>query len=88
MKKKIILASNNVGKITEVEEILTNYDILSQEQAGIRTEVVEDGSTFEENAVKKAKEIARLTGRPCIADDSGLCIDFLDGFPEIGRAHV
>ena len=83
MKKKIILASNNVGKITEVEEILTNYDILSQEQAGIRTEVVEDGSTFEENAVKKAKEIARLTGRPCIADDSGLCIDFLDGFPGV-----
>ena len=55
MKKKIILASNNVGKITEVEEILTNYDILSQEQAGIRTEVVEDGSTFEENAVKKGE---------------------------------
>lgn len=83
MKKKIILASNNSGKITEVQEILKDYDILSQDQAGIHTEVEEDGSTFEENAVKKAKEIARLTGRPCIADDSGLCIDFLDGFPGV-----
>lgn len=83
MKKKIILASNNFGKITEAQEILKDYDVLSQEQVGIHTDVVEDGATFEENAVKKAKEIAKLTGRPCIADDSGLCIDFLDGFPGV-----
>jgi len=83
MEKKIILASNNIGKITEAQEILKDYDVLSQEQVGIHIDVVEDGETFEENAIKKAKAISKLTGRPCIADDSGLCVDFLDGFPGV-----
>lgn len=83
MEKQIIFASNNVGKIKEVQEILKDFHILSQSEAGIDIDVIEDGNTFSENAIKKAVEIAKISGKPCIADDSGLCIDFLDGFPGV-----
>jgi len=83
MENIIIFASNNLGKIKEVQEILKDYHILSQSEARIDIDVVEDGNTFSENAIKKATEISQISGKPCIADDSGLCVDFLDGFPGV-----
>ena len=84
MKKEIIMVSNNKGKIKEVQEILEEYKIISLEEAGIKIEVEEDQETFEKNAIKKAKEIAiKLNGRMCIADDSGIEIEYLNGFPGV-----
>lgn len=79
--EEIILATNNKGKIKELQEILKEYKLVSLKDAGINIEVVEDKNTFEENALKKAMEICKMTNRICIADDSGLCIEILDGFP-------
>lgn len=79
----MIFASNNSGKIREIKEILTNYDINSLKELNIKIEVQEDGNTFEENAIKKAKEIYKITKQPVIADDSGLVIEELDGWPGI-----
>ena len=78
------MVSNNKGKIKEVQEILEEYKIISLEEAGIKIEVEEDQETFEKNAIKKAKEIAiKLNGRMCIADDSGIEIEYLNGFPGV-----
>lgn len=85
--EKIILATNNKGKIKELKNILNGYEIVSLEEAGIEIEVKEDKDTFEGNAIKKASEIAKLTGKICIADDSGLCIDALNGFPGVKTAR-
>ena len=60
--KRIILASNNKDKIKEVKEILTGYDIISIKEAGINVDVEENGTTFEENALIKARAIMKLTG--------------------------
>ena len=82
--KKIIIASNNKGKIREAQQILDEYKIISMEEAGISEDVEEDQDTFEGNARKKAKEIAKmLDGQMCIADDSGIEIEALDGFPGV-----
>ena len=79
----IILASNNNGKVKEIKELLENEDIKTLEEMNINIDVEEDGNTFEENALKKAREIYRLTNIPCIADDSGICIKELNGFPGV-----
>ena len=86
---KLILASNNAHKLTEMKAILAPYfdEIVSMGEAGIEHETVEDGKTFMENAVKKAKELAELSGCCAIADDSGLCVDALDGAPGIYSAR-
>ena len=84
MKKQIIIASNNKGKIKEAQEILKDYEIISMSDAGINIDVEEDQDTFERNAKKKAETIAKkLEGRMCIADDSGIEIEYLDGFPGV-----
>ena len=85
---ELIIASNNQHKLEEIKAILGGkFDkILSLREAGIEHETVEDGQTFMENALKKAREIAEISGKCALADDSGLCVDALDG--EIGRAHV
>ena len=81
MKKQIIIASNNKGKIKEAQEILKDYEIISMSDAGINIDVEEDQDTFERNAKKKAETIAKkLEGRMCIADDSGIELEYLDGF--------
>lgn len=81
---EIIIASNNIGKIKEVKEILKEYKITSLGELGIDIEVEEDGETFEQNAIKKAKEISKkLNGKMCIADDSGIEIEYLEGFPGV-----
>lgn len=81
--KEILIATNNSGKVKEIEEILSEYKLLTLKDLDLKIEVKEDGKTFEENSLKKAKEISEKTNLPCIADDSGLCIDALDGFPGV-----
>lgn len=84
MKKQIIIASNNKGKIKEAQEILKDYEIISMSDAGINIDVEEDQDTFEGNAKKKAETIAKkIEGRMCLADDSGIEIEYLDGFPGV-----
>ena len=86
---KLIIASNNNHKLIEIKAILGGLfeEILSIREAGIEHETVEDGSSFMENAVKKAKEIAELSGCCALADDSGICVDALDGAPGIYSAR-
>ena len=74
--KSIILASNNKDKVKEVKEILKGYDIISMKEAGIDVDIEENGTTFEENALIKARAIMKLTGQITMADDSGLEIDY------------
>ena len=82
---KLIIASNNQHKIREIKEILgSRFDrILSLNEAGIDHETVEDGTTFLENSMKKAKEITEIANCFAIADDSGLCVEALGGAPGI-----
>lgn len=86
---KLIIASNNAHKLQEIKQILgAEFDeILSMREAGIEHETVEDGNTFMENAEKKAREIMELSGCCALADDSGLCVDALDGAPGIYSAR-
>lgn len=86
---KLIIASNNTHKLTEIKAILGSVfdEILSMREAGIEHETVEDGNTFMENAEKKAREIAEISGCPALADDSGLCVDALGGAPGIFSAR-
>ena len=86
---KLIIASNNKHKIKEIKAILDGRfsEILSLREAGIDHETVEDGSTFLENAEKKAKEIAEISGCAALADDSGICVDALGGAPGIFSAR-
>lgn len=82
--KKIIIASGNKGKIRETQEILNEYKVISMNELGIDINVEEDQNTFEGNAIKKAETIAKkIGGKMCIADDSGIEIEFLDGFPGV-----
>ena len=82
--KEIIIASGNKGKIKEAQEILKEFKVISIQELGIDIEVEEDKETFEGNAIKKAETIAReLNGKMCIADDSGIEIEYLDGFPGV-----
>ena len=89
MKMKLIIASNNAHKLVEIKAILGGVfeEILSMGEAGIEHETVEDGSTFVENAEKKAREIAQISGCCALADDSGLCVDALGGAPGIYSAR-
>ncbi|WP_057979402.1 XTP/dITP diphosphatase [Caloramator mitchellensis] len=86
---RLILASNNKHKVDEIKVILKqfNIDVLSLEEAGIDVEVEEDGRTFEENAMKKAVEICKITNLPVIADDSGLEVFALNGEPGVYSAR-
>ena len=83
MKERII-ASDNEGKIKEAQEILKDYKIIPMKELGITIEIEENQQTFELNAIKKAETIAKNTnGRMCMADDSGIEIEYLDGFPGV-----
>lgn len=86
---KLILASNNAHKLREIKEILGDRfdEILTLREAGIEHETVEDGETFLENARKKAREIAEISGCCALADDSGICVDALGGAPGIYSAR-
>lgn len=80
---RIIVATNNEGKLEEIREIFSNYDIVSIKEAGFDLEVDEDENTFARNAMKKAKACAKLTGELCLADDSGLAIEYFKGWPGV-----
>lgn len=86
---KIFLATTNKNKILEIEKILKDIDIeLVSINDNIKIpEVIEDGKTFEENSLKKAREIAKYTGMITIADDSGLCVEALNGAPGVYSAR-
>lgn len=79
----MIAATNNKGKLKEIREILSDYKIDSLKDKNIDIEVEEDQDTFLENAKKKAQEIYNIAHEEVIADDSGLCINALDGFPGV-----
>lgn len=82
--KEIVVASNNKDKIEEIKEILKNYKIISMREAGINIDIEENEETFEKNAIIKAEAIAKkLNGKMCIADDSGIEIEYLKGFPGV-----
>jgi XTP/dITP diphosphohydrolase len=92
MAHKLLLATRNKGKIEEFRRILDaiapgEIDLIGLNQFPELHDVVEDGSTFEENALKKAREMSLATGIPAIADDSGLCVDALKGDPGIFSAR-
>ena len=86
---KIIFATSNAVKMKEIREILKdlNVEILSMKEAGIDVDIVEDGKTFEENALIKARAIRDLTGCLVLADDSGLEVDALNKEPGIYSAR-
>jgi len=83
--KKFIAATKNKGKIKEIKEILSNlpFEVLSMQEAGIDKDIEENGKTFEENALIKAKEVQKISGEIVMADDSGLEVDYLGGAPGI-----
>lgn len=86
--EKLIVASNNSGKITEIKELLSGlYKVRSLADENIVSDPEETGSTFEENAFIKAEAVYRLTGCACLADDSGLIVDALDGAPGVYSAR-
>ena len=82
---RIVIASNNAGKLREIRDILQplGFTVVSQREAGISIEVEENGETFAENAALKARAVYKALHCPVIADDSGLLVDALDGAPGV-----
>ena len=89
MIKKVVMATNNANKLREVREILSplGIEVISQKEAGADVEADETGDTFKENAIIKAQAVFDLVEYPVIADDSGLCVDALDGRPGVYSAR-
>lgn len=85
--RELVLASNNKHKIKEIQNILTNYKILSLNDIGFKEEIEETGDTFEENSLIKARRVAEFSGKITIADDSGLCVALLDNEPGVYSAR-
>ena len=87
--KRMIFATGNENKMKEIREILgaLPLEILSMKEAGVFADIVEDGKTFEENALIKARAICKLAGEMVLADDSGLEIDYLNKEPGIYSAR-
>lgn len=87
--KKIIFATGNAGKMREIKEILSDMDaeVVSMKDAGITADIEENGTTFEENALIKAKTIAEMTHEIVLADDSGLEVDYLNKEPGVYSAR-
>ena len=88
-KEKLIFATGNAGKMKEIRMILedTGYEVLSMKEAGIRTYIEENGKTYEENALIKARAVAAAAGELVLADDSGLEIDYLNREPGVYSAR-
>lgn len=86
---KLVFATHNTGKIQEMRDLLRdmNVEVLSADEAGVPEDVVEDGKTFEQNALKKARFVGERTGQWAVADDSGVCIQALDGAPGVRSAR-
>lgn len=86
--KKVVLASNNHGKIREFNQLLQPFafELVAQSSLGV-SDIEETGATFVENALLKARHAAQVTGLPALADDSGLLVDYLNGAPGIYSAR-
>ena len=86
---KIVLASNNRHKLKEISRITEKFgfELVMQSQLGLHLDVEENGSSFEENSYIKAKAVMEATGMPALADDSGLCVEALNGEPGIYSAR-
>ena len=83
----IVVATNNKGKLKELSEMLTGFNVLSQQEVGANVDVEETGATYEENALLKARAVREYTNKYIIADDSGLEVDVLDGAPGLYSAR-
>ena len=79
----MIYATNNKGKIKQLTNLCTDIKLYTLKESNINIDVEEDGKTFEENAIKKAVEIYKITKKSVVGDDSGLCIDYFDGWPGV-----
>ena len=88
MFEKLVIASNNPGKLREISQILAplGIEVLTQSAFGV-AEADEPHATFIENALAKARHASAMTGLPALADDSGLCVDALDGAPGVHSAR-
>ena len=86
---KLVLASQNQKKLAEMKEILSHLgvEVCLQSEVGVHVDVEESGTTFEENSLLKARAVMQATGLPAIADDSGLCVDALNGAPGVYSAR-
>ena len=86
---KLVLASKNKKKLVEMNDILSHLgiEVCSEEEAGVDVDVEETGTTFEENSLLKARAVMEASGMPAIADDSGLCVDALNGAPGVYSAR-
>ena len=86
---KFILASQNRHKLVEMQSILEKHgiEVVLQSDMGLKVDVEETGTTFAENAMLKAKAVMEASGLPAIADDSGVCVDALNGAPGIYSAR-
>jgi XTP/dITP diphosphohydrolase len=86
---KFVLASQNKHKAKEIENILgEGFSIITMDETdACGIDIIEDGETFEENALIKARTVAKITNLPTIADDSGICVDYLGGKPGIRTAR-
>lgn len=89
MAEKFVLATHNPGKLAEMKAILSGLGVeaVSPAEAGVEADVEETGTTFAENAMLKAKAVCAAAGLPAIADDSGLCVDALNGGPGVYSAR-
>ena len=83
----IVIATNNIGKVKEIKTILSGHNVMSQSEAGLHVEPVEDGDSFAANALIKARALRELTDMAVIADDSGIEVDALGGAPGIYSAR-
>ena len=86
---KVVLASKNPHKLVEISQITDKFgfELILQSELGVDLDVEETGTTFEENSLIKAKAVMEATGLPAIADDSGICVDALNGEPGIYSAR-
>lgn len=85
----LVIASNNAHKVKEIKKILGNFfdDVLTMKDVDLNMEIEETGSTFYENSLIKAEAVTKATGFPSLADDSGLCVDCLNGAPGVYSAR-
>ena len=86
---KLVLASKNKKKLGEMQEILSalGVEVVLQSEVGVDVDVEETGTTFAENSALKARAVCEASGLPAIADDSGLCVDALNGAPGVYSAR-
>ncbi len=89
MSRQFVLATHNPGKLAEMKRILSGLgvEVISPAEAGVEVDVEETGTTFAENAMLKARAVCAAAGLPAIADDSGLCVDALNGGPGVYSAR-